>query len=208
VLDVVEEFAQDGFGEWGVKEEEAGAGREVELGGVLMDGADRHGGALGAAPEFEVGLGGFDQAGVELDADDFAEGILGGEEEGTSFAAADVDECVVGDRMFGRRANPAIDDGAEAGGGYAQVAGVEEVVGVTSGEVNGGDESAGVDAEVAVERVDHYFRCGFVFAREATQGGARGPQQAAMMQRPTYLGQAGPECIHRLFGRAARSRGW
>ena len=91
---------------------------------------------------------------VEFDADDLAEGEFAGDEHGSAFAGADVEECVVVDGVGWGGVAPVFDEGAEDAGGYAVVGGDVGVVGVAGDEVAGGDEAAGVDAVGLVEGMD------------------------------------------------------
>src|SRR5206468_4640144 len=95
-LDVVQELAEDGLRERVIEEEEAWTVRDVERCRILTDGTDGHGGGLSTSPEFKIGLRGLDQAWVEFNPEDLAEGKLGGEHKRATFAAADVDECILG----------------------------------------------------------------------------------------------------------------
>ena len=158
-FDAAEEGFEDGGFE-GVEEEGQGGGAgEVEVEGVLLveaDGGDGVGGGVGGVggePEVEIALGDVGHGGVELDADDLVEGEFAGEEHGSAFAGADVDEGVAGDGMGGGGA-PAVDEGAEDAGGYGVVGGDVLVVGVASEEMAGGDEAAGVGVVDLVEGVD------------------------------------------------------
>ena len=102
-FDAAEEVLEDGGFE-GVEEEgEGGGAGEVEGEGVLLeevDGGEGWGGGVGGVggePVVEIALGDVGEVGVELDADDLAEGEFAGDEHGAAFAGADVDEGVAGD---------------------------------------------------------------------------------------------------------------
>jgi hypothetical protein len=144
----------------GVEEEgEGGGAGDVEGEGVLLveaDGSERRCGGVGrvrAEPVVEVELRGVGEAGVELDADDLVEGKFAGDEHGTAFAGAEVDESVVRDGVGRVGGAPEVDEGAEDAGGDAVVGGDVAVVGVAGGEVAGGDETAGFDTVDLVEGV-------------------------------------------------------
>ena len=109
---------------------------------------------MGGEPEVEVLLGDVGHGGVELDADDLAEGELAGDEHGSAFAGADVDEGVAGEGVGWVGGEPEVDEGAEDAGGDAVVGGDVGVVGVAGDEVAGGDEAAGLDAVDLVEGMD------------------------------------------------------
>ena len=158
-FDAPEEGFEDGGFE-GVEEEGDGGGAgEVEVEGVLLveaDGGDGVGGGVGGVggePEVQVALGDVGHDGVELDADDLVEGEFAGEEHGSAFAGADVDEGVVGDGMRGGVA-PAVNEGAEDTGGDGVVGGDVLVIGVAGEEMTRGDEAAGVGVVDLVEGVD------------------------------------------------------
>ncbi len=150
-FDAAEQGAEDGGFE-GVEEEGyGGRGGKVEGEGVLVeeaDGSEGRGGGVGVVggdEMVEVALGGGGERGVELDADDFAEGELAGDEHGAAFAGAVVDEGVGVDGVGWRGLAPAGDEGAEDAGGDAVVGGDVLVVGMAGDEVGSGDEAAGVD---------------------------------------------------------------
>ena len=118
----------------GVLLEERGGG-EVRGSGI---------GGVGVEPVVEIALGDVGEVGVELDADDFAEGEFAGDEHRSAFAGAVVDEGVGVDGVGRRGFAPAGDEGAEDGGCDAVVGGDVLVVGMAGDEVGGGDEAAGV----------------------------------------------------------------
>ena len=107
-FDAAEESLEDGGFE-GVEEEgDGGGGGEVEGEGVLVEelsGREGWGGGVGVVggdAVVEVALGDVGEGGVELDADDLAEGEFAGNEHGAAFAGAVIDEGVGVDGV-GRR---------------------------------------------------------------------------------------------------------
>ncbi len=156
------------------------------------------GGAVGSAAWVasqwsRLRLGDVGEGGVELDADDLAEGEFAGDEHGAAFAGADVDEGVAGDGVGRDGLAPVGDEGAEDAGGDAVVGGDVLVVGVAGDEVAGGDEAAGVDAVDLVEGVDVA-----VAARAATLMGFAGGHgyqriwtRLGLPSRPRVLRPAG-----------------
>ena len=105
----------------------------------------------GFLPEAEILFGDAGEVGVEFDADDFAEGHLGGEEDGSAHACSDVDEGAVFEGGVGLGFEPVDDELLEDGGGDSVVGGVVAVVGVVGGKVAAGDESAGLGLVLGVE---------------------------------------------------------
>ena len=142
------------------EEGEGGGAGQVVIEGVLLEearGGDFGGGGVGGVgglPEVEVALGYVGHVGVELDADDLMEGELAGEEHGSAFAGAEVDEGVAGDGVGWGGGEPVVDEGAEDAGGDAVVGGDVGVVGVARDEIARGDEAAGVSAVDLVEGMD------------------------------------------------------
>src|ERR1039458_5194660 len=111
-------------------------------------------GVVGAVPVSDILASDGGERGVELDADDLAEGVLAGDEQAAAFAGADVDKGVAGDGVGRDGFAPLGDEGAEDGGRDTVVGGDVLVVGVAGDEVLGGDEAAGVDAVHLVEGMD------------------------------------------------------
>jgi hypothetical protein len=156
-FDATEEELENGGFE-GMEEEGQGwSAGEVEGEGVLFEETDggecRRGdvGGVGGAPVLDVCLCGVGQGWVEFDADDLVEGEFAGYEHGAAFAGTDVDEGVMVDGMGRVGVAPEVDESAEDAGSDAVVGGDVGVVGVTGGEVAGGDEAAGFDAVDLVE---------------------------------------------------------
>lgn len=90
---------------------------------------------------------------MELDTDGLAEGELGGEQEGATLAAAEVEEGVLLDGVGGRGGQPEIDRGSEARGRHGVVGGGVMALGTPGAELLGRDEAAGVGAVGEVEGV-------------------------------------------------------
>ena len=162
-FDATEERFEDGCLE-GVEEEgEGGSAGKVVVECVLLEearGGDFGGrgiGGVGGLPDVQIGLGYVGHVGVELDADDLMEGKLAGEEHGSAFAGAAVDEGVAGDWVGRECGEPVIDEGAEDAGSDAVVGGDVGVVGVASGEVTRSDEAAGFGTVDLVEGMDRGF---------------------------------------------------
>ena len=152
-LDVADEGLEDDGAE-GVEEVgEAGVGGEFEGGGFGADNADGAAVAAGKLPAGGILLGDGGEIGVEFDADDFAEGELGGEQEGAAHAGAEVDEGVFAELAGESHGPPGGDEFAEDGGGDAEVGGGVGVVEVAGDEVTAGDEAAGLDVVLDVKRV-------------------------------------------------------
>ena len=101
----------------------------------------------------EVELGYVGESRVEFDADDLMEGQFAGDEHGSAFAGAEVEEGVVRDGVGWVGGAPEIDKGAENARGDAVVGGDVGVVGVAGGEIAGRDKAAGFDAVDLVEGV-------------------------------------------------------
>jgi hypothetical protein len=159
-FDAAEKELEDGGFE-GVEEEgEGGGAGQVEGEGVLLvelDGGEGLGGGVscvGFAPEVDIALGYVGHLRIELDADDFVEGEFAGDEHGSAFAGADVEEGVAVDGVGWDGLAPVADEGAEDAGGDAVVGGDEGVVGVAGEKVAGGDEAAGVQIVGEVEGVN------------------------------------------------------
>jgi hypothetical protein len=91
---------------------------------------------------------------VELDAADGAERPLGGEQQRTALATAEVDEGVVLDGEASKRLTPTLHCAAEQGGGGGVVALVEVVVGVAGGEIGGVEKAFGVDLVAEIEGME------------------------------------------------------
>ena len=154
-----EEFEDRGLE--GVKEEgyAGGTGEVVGEGVLLEEAGGGEGwsggiGGVGVEPVVEVGLSDIGEGGVELDADDLAEGELAGDEHGTAFASTEVDEGVFGGGMGRVGGLPEIDQGAQDAGSDAVVGGDVLVVGVAGGEASSRDETAGFDSVSGVEGMD------------------------------------------------------
>ncbi len=114
------------------------------------------------------------ELGVELDADDFEEGRLGGDEEGAAFAGADVEKGVAIDgEGRGGAVEPEVNEGAEDGGRDAVVGGDVLVAELSGEELRAGDEAAGIGAVGGVEGVDGR-RCGGCRLDELRLSGGHG----------------------------------
>ncbi len=108
-----EDAAQHGRAEGVEKEGEARAGRRNESGRIGADEAHRGLGAAGGAPKLQIAASDARQCGVQLHADDGAEGIFGGEQEGTAHAGAEVNESEFVDVRNGAAAAPSDQDRLE-----------------------------------------------------------------------------------------------
>ena len=157
-FDVAEVATEDGELEGMEEEGDGGCVRERVGGGVGVvegEGSERVGGGV-AGPEVEVGVGDAGEVGVELDAFGAEEGELGGEEQGASFAGADVEEDGIFDGREGLGAlQPDVEEGLEDAGSDAVVGG--ELFGFVpgaEGDDGAGDEAGGVGAVEGVEGVD------------------------------------------------------
>ena len=150
----------------------------------MIDDAGGAGGLAGGLPDFEVRGGGLGEGWVEFYADGFFEGELGGQHDGSAFAAAYVDEGVFAERALGWGSKPEIEHGAEAGWGDGVVGGGEDVVRVVRGEMDCADESAGIDSVLGVEGMGDGGESGAFGFGEAVGGQAKGLLEAAMDQRP------------------------
>jgi len=142
------------------EEDDSGGDGKLELERILLhnfdvcDGVGGGIGRVGASPAVNVGAGDADKLWVELDAKDFSETVLAGDEHATAFAGSDIDEGVAGDGLGRDGLAPAIDERAQDAGGNAVIGGDVLVVGMSREQVARGDKTAGIDPVNLVKRVN------------------------------------------------------
>ena len=146
------------------EEEQRGSGGELEFECVLLedpDRSDRAGGRIsgvGGVPVGDVLAGDCGHIAIEFDAHNFAEAVFAGDEQAAAFAAANIDEGVVGDGMGWNRRAPLVDEAAQDARRDAVVRGDVLIVDMTGHEVFRGHEPAGIHSVHLVERMDR--ECG------------------------------------------------
>jgi hypothetical protein len=127
-----------------------------ELERVGVEDFDVVAGVGGGLPLSKVFLSGGDQRGTEFDADDTAKRKIGGEHEGSAFAAADIDEDVIANGV-GAASEGVVPEGENVDKcrGSGSPIGRDVAVVVAAGvETASADEPAGFDSVLEVERMD------------------------------------------------------
>jgi hypothetical protein len=161
-FDAAKEMLEDWGFEGVVEEGEGGSVGEIEGQRVLLmekDGGDCWSGVVRGVvslPDLQIVLRDVGHIRIEFDAEDLTEGEFAGDEHGAAFAGTDVEEGVAVDGVGRDGLAPMVDEGSEDAGCDAVVGGDEGVVGMTSDEVAGGDEAAGVDVVGLIERMNGF----------------------------------------------------
>jgi len=164
---VLEQAAQDGFAKGVEKEEQARAGGERKVDRIAamdprgrMDSVER-------APMLQIAARDAGQSRIQLYARHSMERHLGGEQDGTSHACTDINECEVADGSDWFGSPPLVEKGAKDGGGDAIISGGVAVVAMAALEVTAGDEAAGAHSVGCVKGVTGEAVCNSESGQEA-----------------------------------------
>ena len=145
----------------------ARSGRDGEICGVAAKHAHGCACAIGGAPKRKIPACDARQGGMQLNADDGAKRIIGGEEHCASHAGAEIDECVRVDRREGPASAPTHEDALKDGGRDRVVGRDVPIVTVARAKVAPRNQAAGAHAKLQVEGVANQS----IFLRQPGQAG-------------------------------------